>query len=146
MPSPAVSAQTSNMSGNSWSRTCTMRRGVVDASVAWTYTNWLNLAFLIPEILFVWRFPKTGDAATLRMMSRPAAMGALPIEPSKSDSIKINLIGITRPIHICTHLVATIRYIRQQWHAKRSNPGQASGRFPNEIEMGKLPCGRMRSG
>jgi hypothetical protein len=54
-----------------------MRRGVVDASVAWTYTTWLNIAFLILAILFVWRFPKTGDAATLRMMSRPAAMGTL---------------------------------------------------------------------
>jgi len=26
--------------------------------------------------------------------------GALPLEPSKSEAIKINLIGITRPIHI----------------------------------------------
>jgi hypothetical protein len=78
----------------------TMRRGVVDASIAWTYTTWLNIAFLILAILFVWRFPKTGDAATLRMMNRPAAMGALSMEPSKSDSIKINLIGITRPIRI----------------------------------------------
>jgi hypothetical protein len=75
MRSPAISAQTSNMSGNSWPRPCTMRRGVVDASVAWTYTTWLNIAFLILAILFVWRFPKTGDAATLRMMNRPAAMG-----------------------------------------------------------------------
>jgi hypothetical protein len=69
MRSPAISAQTSNMSGNSWSQPCTMRRGVVDASVAWTYTTWLNIAFLILAILFAWRFPKTGDAATLRMMN-----------------------------------------------------------------------------
>jgi hypothetical protein len=37
-----------------------MRRGVVDASVAWTYTNWLNLAFLVPEILIRLAIPENG--------------------------------------------------------------------------------------
>jgi hypothetical protein len=49
---------------------------VVDASVTWT-TPWLNIAFVILAILFVWRFPKTDGPATLRMMNRPAAMGPL---------------------------------------------------------------------
>jgi uncharacterized protein len=48
---------------------------VVDASVAWNYTTWLNIAFLILAGLLVWRFLKTGGPAMLRMMNRPAAMG-----------------------------------------------------------------------
>ena len=48
---------------------------VVEASIAWDYTSWLNIAFLILAALLVWRFLKTGGPAMLRMMNRPAAMG-----------------------------------------------------------------------
>jgi uncharacterized membrane protein YraQ (UPF0718 family) len=48
---------------------------VVEASLNWNYTTWLNIAFLILAGLLVWRFLKTGGPAMLRMMNRPAAMG-----------------------------------------------------------------------
>ncbi len=48
---------------------------VVEASITWDYTSWLNIAFLILAGLLVWRFLKTGGAAMLRMMNRPPAMG-----------------------------------------------------------------------
>ena len=48
---------------------------VVEASVSWDYTTWLNIAFLILAALLVWRFLKTGGPAMLRMMNRPAVMG-----------------------------------------------------------------------
>jgi len=46
---------------------------VVEASIAWNYTTWLNLAFLILAVLLVWRFLKTGpgDAARDEPASRP---------------------------------------------------------------------------
>ncbi len=46
---------------------------VVEASVSWDYTTWLNIAFLILAGLLVWRFLKTGGPAMLRMMNGPAA-------------------------------------------------------------------------
>ena len=46
---------------------------VVEASVTWNYTTWLNLVFLVLAALLVWRFLKTGGLAMLRMMNRPAA-------------------------------------------------------------------------
>jgi uncharacterized membrane protein YraQ (UPF0718 family) len=48
---------------------------VVEASIEWNYTTWLNIAFLILAAVLVWRFFKTGGLAMLRMMNRPAAMG-----------------------------------------------------------------------
>jgi hypothetical protein len=45
---------------------------VVEASITWNYTTWLNLAFLALAGLLVWRFLKTGGPAMLRMMNRPA--------------------------------------------------------------------------
>jgi uncharacterized membrane protein YraQ (UPF0718 family) len=48
---------------------------VIEASIAWNYTTWLNIAFLVLAGLLVWRFLKTGGPAMLRMMNRPAAMG-----------------------------------------------------------------------
>jgi uncharacterized membrane protein YraQ (UPF0718 family) len=48
---------------------------VVEASITWNYTTWLNLAFLVLAGLFVWRFLKTGGPAMLRMMNRPASHG-----------------------------------------------------------------------
>jgi uncharacterized protein len=51
---------------------------VVEASITWDYTTWLNIAFLILAGLLVWRFLKTGGPAMLRMMNMPAAMGQSP--------------------------------------------------------------------
>jgi uncharacterized membrane protein YraQ (UPF0718 family) len=47
---------------------------VVDATIAWDYTSWLNIAFLILAGLLVWRFFTTGGLAMLRMMDKPAAI------------------------------------------------------------------------
>jgi len=47
---------------------------VVEASITWDYTTWLNIAFLILAGLLVWRFLRTGGPAMLRMMNMPAAM------------------------------------------------------------------------
>jgi len=48
---------------------------VVEASITWDYTTWLNIAFLMLAGLLVWRFLKTGGPTMLRMMNMPAAMG-----------------------------------------------------------------------
>ena len=48
---------------------------MVEASITWDYTTWLNLAFLVLAGLLVWRFLKTGGLAMLRMMNRPADHG-----------------------------------------------------------------------
>jgi uncharacterized protein len=48
---------------------------VVEASITWNYTAWLNVVFLILAGLLVWRFLKTGGPAMLRMMNRPTATG-----------------------------------------------------------------------
>src|SRR5246127_3770187 len=45
---------------------------VVEASITWNYTTWLNLAFLVLAGLLVWRFLKTGGPAMMVMMNRPA--------------------------------------------------------------------------
>jgi uncharacterized membrane protein YraQ (UPF0718 family) len=55
---------------------------VVEASITWDYTIWLNIVSLILAGLLVWRFLKTGGPAMLRMMNRPAAMGHTHQEPS----------------------------------------------------------------
>jgi uncharacterized protein len=47
---------------------------VVNATIAWDYTSWLNIAFLILAGLLVWRFFTTGGLAMLRMMDKPAAI------------------------------------------------------------------------
>src|SRR5487761_102539 len=46
---------------------------VVEASVSWDYTTWLNIAFLMLAGLLVWRFLKTGGPNMLRMMSQPSS-------------------------------------------------------------------------
>jgi uncharacterized membrane protein YraQ (UPF0718 family) len=48
---------------------------VVEASITWNYTTWLNIAFLALAGLLVWRFLTTGGPDMLRMMNRPAATG-----------------------------------------------------------------------
>ena len=47
---------------------------VVETSITWNYTTWLNIAFLVLASVLIWRFLKTGGPAMLRMMNRPAAM------------------------------------------------------------------------
>jgi uncharacterized protein len=49
---------------------------IVEASITWNYTTWLNIAFLVLAGLLVWRFLKTGGPDMLRMMNRPAETGA----------------------------------------------------------------------
>ena len=48
---------------------------VVEASITWNYTTWLNLLFLVLAALLVWRFLKTGGHEMLRMMNRSANAG-----------------------------------------------------------------------
>jgi len=48
---------------------------VIEASITWNYTTWLNLAFLVLAGFLVWRFLKTGGPAMLRMMNRPGSGG-----------------------------------------------------------------------
>ena len=48
---------------------------VIEASVTWNYTTWLNIVFLVLAGLLIWRFFKTGGLAMLRMMNKPPAMG-----------------------------------------------------------------------
>jgi uncharacterized protein len=48
---------------------------VVEASITWDYTTWLNLVFLVLAGYLVWRFLNTGGPAMLRMMNRPANHG-----------------------------------------------------------------------
>jgi hypothetical protein len=45
---------------------------IVEASISWNYTTWLNIIFLILAALLVWRFMKTGGPEMLRMMNVPA--------------------------------------------------------------------------
>ena len=44
---------------------------VVEASIDWDYTTWLNIAFLSLVAALVWRFLRTGGLEMLRMMNRP---------------------------------------------------------------------------
>jgi uncharacterized membrane protein YraQ (UPF0718 family) len=46
---------------------------VIETSIRWNYTTWLNIIFLALGMLLMWRFLKTGGPAMLRMMNRPAA-------------------------------------------------------------------------
>src|ERR1700730_10903571 len=45
---------------------------VVEATVTWNYTTWLNIGFLLLAAFLVWRFVTTGGLGMLRMMNRPA--------------------------------------------------------------------------
>jgi uncharacterized protein len=45
---------------------------VVEASVTWNYTTWLNIALLVAAALLVWRFLRTGGPEMLRMMNKPS--------------------------------------------------------------------------
>jgi uncharacterized protein len=48
---------------------------VVEASVTWNYTTWLNISFLLLAALLVRRFMVTGGPEMLRMMNAPAQSG-----------------------------------------------------------------------
>jgi uncharacterized membrane protein YraQ (UPF0718 family) len=48
---------------------------VVEASVTWNYTTWLNVVFLLLAGALVWRFLRTGGSEMLRMMNRPPKTG-----------------------------------------------------------------------
>src|SRR5437588_775427 len=48
---------------------------VVESSISWNYTTWLNIVFLILAGLLVWRFLKNGGLAMLRMSNKQAALG-----------------------------------------------------------------------
>ena len=45
---------------------------VVEASVTWNYTTWLNIAFLVLAAVLIWRFLRTDGPEMLRMMNRSA--------------------------------------------------------------------------
>jgi len=47
---------------------------VVDATITWDYTTWLNIVFLILATALIWRFLITGGLAMLRMMNKPTTM------------------------------------------------------------------------
>jgi len=47
---------------------------VVEATIAWNYTTWLNIAFLALAAYLVWRFVRTGGVPMLSMMNRPEGM------------------------------------------------------------------------
>jgi uncharacterized membrane protein YraQ (UPF0718 family) len=42
---------------------------IVESSVTWNYTTWLNILFLLLAALLVWRFTKAGGLEMLRMMN-----------------------------------------------------------------------------
>jgi hypothetical protein len=46
---------------------------VIEASVTWTYTTFLNIVFLALSAVLVVRFLRTGGPQMLRMMNAPAA-------------------------------------------------------------------------
>jgi uncharacterized protein len=48
---------------------------VVDASITWNYTTWLNIVFLALAAMLVWRFVRTGGPGMLRMMNRAPETG-----------------------------------------------------------------------
>jgi uncharacterized membrane protein YraQ (UPF0718 family) len=48
---------------------------VVEASINWDYTTWLNIAFLALAAYLVWRFVRSGGVPMLKMMNRRSAGG-----------------------------------------------------------------------
>jgi uncharacterized protein len=45
---------------------------VIETSITWNYTTWLNIIFLSLAGLLVWRFLKTGGPEMSGMMNKPA--------------------------------------------------------------------------
>lgn len=50
---------------------------IVESSVSWNYTTWLDIFFLAIAALLVWKFMKTNGPHMLRMMNKPASAGHL---------------------------------------------------------------------
>jgi uncharacterized membrane protein YraQ (UPF0718 family) len=51
---------------------------VLNPTISWNYTTYLNIAFIVVAVVLVWRFFRTGGAAMLKMMGGrpdPAPMG-----------------------------------------------------------------------
>src|SRR4029077_6257955 len=48
---------------------------VVEASITWNYTTWLNIIFLALAGWLIWRFLRTGGPAMLQMMNAPSPAG-----------------------------------------------------------------------
>jgi hypothetical protein len=44
---------------------------IVEASVTWNYTTFLNIIFLSLAAVLVWRFVRTGGLPMLRVMDKP---------------------------------------------------------------------------
>jgi uncharacterized membrane protein YraQ (UPF0718 family) len=58
---------------------------VLNPTISWNYTTYLNLIFIGAGLVLVWRFFRTGGAMMLRMMGgspEPAAMGPIPDRPA----------------------------------------------------------------
>ena len=56
---------------------------VLNATVSWDYTTYLNIVFIVVAVALVWRFFRSGGAMMLKMMGgnpEPATMGS-PAEP-----------------------------------------------------------------
>jgi uncharacterized membrane protein YraQ (UPF0718 family) len=54
----------------SWCNSSNAR--VIETSITWNYTTWLNIIFLSLAGLLVWRFLKTGGPEMSGMMNKPA--------------------------------------------------------------------------
>ena len=48
---------------------------VMEASVTWNYTTYLNIVFLVLAAALVWRFVRTGGLPMLKMMNKPMDNG-----------------------------------------------------------------------
>lgn len=47
---------------------------VIEATISWNYTTWLNITLLLLAALLVWRFLRTGGPEMLRIMNRPGTL------------------------------------------------------------------------
>jgi uncharacterized membrane protein YraQ (UPF0718 family) len=63
----------------------TRNASVIDASVIWNYTTFLNIAFLVIAALMVVRFLRTGGLPMLRMMGGSPPPVAEEAQPSDGD-------------------------------------------------------------
>jgi uncharacterized membrane protein YraQ (UPF0718 family) len=75
---------------------------VVEASVTWNYTTFLNIAFLVLTAVLVVRFLRTGGPAMLRTMSTPPeqiASRAVAQDAHASDHVEAGAPEYTCPMH-----------------------------------------------
>jgi hypothetical protein len=76
---------------------------VVEASVTWNYTTFLNLVFLALAGVLVVRFLRTGGPAMLRMMDRAPEVreegGAGPASPRSNEANADARVTYTCPMH-----------------------------------------------